>query len=480
MMGELGGYGFRHDPMDFVENNQSAQAALVRAVVFGRPTPGDEERIEDVFQKVFANQNADGSLEDRHDQGVLAATGETLRNLLEAGCPPERPDVQRAVAALLAALDRLPPDKLSDVPCYAVRVLCELGLTDHPAINASLLRMAGEIPSQFGEGCPWTPFVQLNALWAGRHVADVSGAIEQTLAWAEQAVAPPGCSAALGLCVPWSIVLTVDTLDHPACERIARTLVPMLLRLQKPDGGWGEPETNSTLRAFVMLKKYGLLDELRRLPPLPPDWAVVRSIPVPCEKPWNIAWDDGRLWVHDAEACAAIAVSPDDGAVLQTLALPKKPGSTAFGAWDGAVWVLPGKSDQPEKTLYRIDPSTEQIREMSLGFSPRHFAGLVRVGGKVLIPDQWEGHVWAFDPADPSKSKTLRLAAGMPDWLASDGTAIWASDAWAPAIVRTNVGGELLDWGEHPFGWGGIAFDGQYLWAIDKKNQRICALEKAG
>jgi sugar lactone lactonase YvrE len=472
-------YGFRYDPMTYVENDESVQAALVRTLVFDRSNPGDEEKIEARFQKVFAKQNADGSLEDEHDQGVLAATSEELRNLLEAGCPSERPEVQRAVVALRKALDELPPDKLSDVSCYAVRVLCELGVTDHPAIEASLLKMAAEIPDQFGEGCPWTPFVQLNALWTGRNVADVSDAIEQTLAWAEEAVTPAGCSAALGLCVPWSLVLTAVTLDHPACERIARTLVPMMLRLQKPDGGWGEPESNATLRAFKMLKKYDLLDKLRALPLLPPDWRVVNSIPAPCEKPWNIAWDNGRLWVHDAEASTAIAVSPDDGAVLQTVPLPKKPGCTALGAWDGALWVLPGKSNEPEKTLYRIDPSTEQTQETPLGFSPRHFAGLARIGDKVLIADQWVGCVWAFDPADPSKAETLRLAAGMADWLATDGKEIWALDSWVQAVVRTNIDGDLLDWGELPFGWGGIAFDGQHLWAIDKKNQRICAVEKA-
>ena len=66
----------------------------------------------------------------------------------------------------------------------------------------------------------------------------------------------------------------------------------------------------------------------------------------------------------------------------------------------------------------------------------------------------------------------------MPDWLASIGDDIWATDGWAPAIVRTNLEGELLDWGEKPFDWPPIAWDGDNLWAIDREHKRICIIEK--
>ena len=78
-------YGFRVDPMDFVENGTSLQAALVRSMVFGRPTPGDKGQIEAHFAEVLSKQKPDGSLEDKHRQGVLAA--------LRSACALEQPQL---------------------------------------------------------------------------------------------------------------------------------------------------------------------------------------------------------------------------------------------------------------------------------------------------------------------------------------------------------------------------------------------------
>ena len=61
-------YGFRHDPMEWVENDGSLQAALVRKLVLDRASEGDEETIESHFRETFAKQSPDGSLEDEHDQ----------------------------------------------------------------------------------------------------------------------------------------------------------------------------------------------------------------------------------------------------------------------------------------------------------------------------------------------------------------------------------------------------------------------------
>ena len=87
-------YGFRYDPMKFVEGGDSLQAALVRTMVLDRPKPEDAERIEAHFQTIFAKQRPDGSLDDPHDQGLLAATGQQLLSLLDMGCSTDRPEMK--------------------------------------------------------------------------------------------------------------------------------------------------------------------------------------------------------------------------------------------------------------------------------------------------------------------------------------------------------------------------------------------------
>ena len=40
-------YGLRHDPMEFVEHDQTLQGALLRTRVFGRPQEGDRQIINE-------------------------------------------------------------------------------------------------------------------------------------------------------------------------------------------------------------------------------------------------------------------------------------------------------------------------------------------------------------------------------------------------------------------------------------------------
>ena len=66
-------------------------------------------------------------------------------------------------------------------------------------------------------------------------------------------------------------------IDLPVCREILLKQVPMLLRAQQPDGGWGE----HSFHVFAALERQGLMEELRSRPTLPPDWKVTLSFPAP-------------------------------------------------------------------------------------------------------------------------------------------------------------------------------------------------------
>ena len=73
-------YGFRYDPMHWVDNDGSLKGALVRTQVLRAPKDGDRKLIAAEVEKVLAKQRDDGSSE-----GDLEKTAEKLRELLELG-----------------------------------------------------------------------------------------------------------------------------------------------------------------------------------------------------------------------------------------------------------------------------------------------------------------------------------------------------------------------------------------------------------
>jgi hypothetical protein len=79
---------------------------------------------------------------------------------------------------------------------------------------------------------------------------------------------------------------------------------------------------------------------------------------------------------------------------------------------------------------------------------------------------------------DGSDAERVFLGSGMPDYITAHGEEIWGVDWFAPAMVRSNMRGELLDWGERPFGFSPVAWDGERVWALDPEGQRICQVER--
>lgn len=469
-------YGLRYDPMRFALESDSLQAALVRRVVLEQPRAGDDAIIEAHFQEIFAKQHADGTIDHVWMKGREDTTT-MVRHLLEMGCPADRPELTRAASVIL--------DRAISGDQIAVRELCMLGFTDIPAVRESLPAMAAAMEEKLepSRGCPGLPKGDgIMTLWAGREIADVNDAIGQGLALIEAAFESPGGNVKLGFYEPWQIANLAAVVDHPAAARLARRLVPMLLRLQEPNGGWGEHHWDaqgkySTVWAFQALKKHGLLDELPPLPPLPPDWKVTHSIPARCEQPLNIACAAGKLWLLDAKESAALEVSPEDGTVLKTVTLAARGGRHAFAATDEAFYfVTPDDSGSP---VHEIDSETGEIRRKMI-LKDSEALCVCKLGNRLVFGDSWSGgaKVLRLDDVGAGPEHIL-LPVAMPLYLCAHGEEMWAVGHWSPFIVRTNLRGDLLDWGERPFGHNAIAWDGQNLWALDPDQKRICMIEKA-
>ena len=459
-------YGFRYDPMKFVAADRSLQGAKARTFVFSRPAGGDRELIDKRTGELIAGLEA----------GQAPAA---LLELAEMGVRPDRPEIRRAVNLALKRARLRPGEQKGLLGVHELRALCLLGYQRAPEVRASLRHLAGGLDEVLADNSdPWAPAVQLAALWAGRKAAKVDAAIESGLEWVDGAIEPAGCSAKLGLCEPWSLVLLASTIDHPLARRIAEKLVPMLLRSQQPDGGWG-PHGDRTFRAFLALARHGLLSPLRTLPPLPPDWKVVRTVPAPGSRPIHFVCDGQWMWVHDADAWEAIAISAADGLVIQRVKLPQKSGMFTIGPW-GSSLAVPAGGRREDRKLYKIDPKSGRIeRAVSLGFTSGQAMAAAKVGNRMLIGDGWEGNVWVLDPAGRGRPRSIRLASGMPSHIAPAGRSVWVSDAWAPAFVRSDLAGRCLDWGEKPFHSTSLGWDGKQLWALDPEKKLLCALVKS-
>lgn len=462
-------YGFRYDPMQFIESGTSLAAAQVRTVILGAPKAGDAEILEAEIGTILATQEPDGNLGDN-------TAGQIIR-LARLGCDLHRPEVQRAVEAMCAE----PPETEGRVRAYALEAAC-LAEWD----NVEVLKrwteaaVAEWMTLDPWAACPWHGGVQLAILWSAREYADVMPAVERLLSFIlEQVSNGRGWTTYLD---PWGFLNFAGFVDHPLARQIVVEQLPMILRAQGPDGsfggmnhlGWGAG--SRTFTVYRALAKWGLLDELPKLPPLPPDWKIGRSIPAPDGNLSTMTWDGERFWVRDKASHQALAVSADDGSVVHRLTLPEK--TRGIGWHNGSLAV----SRNDPMVVLLLDPQSGDVRrEISWENAWGGFAGVTGLGDAVCVGNGMCGGVHIVrDPVEPNHPVWLG-GTFMEDLAPQDGT-LWHLDAFAPAIVRSAVDGpgEVLEWGEKPFGedTAGIAHDGEHLWALDNEAKRICIIEK--
>jgi len=472
--------GFRHDPTAFVREDRTVAGATVRAAGLGEPLPGDAEILAGRIDELLADQREDGALSD-HELHAVGLTGTVLLELLDLGASSDDPRIARAVECII----RGPGEEHvgGSMSVYNIHALCRMGLTDAEALRPSIRWYVENAETWIGphQMCPWTPAVQLQGLWAARALdEDIEPLVARSLATIAEGLNAAGC---LGYNDPWGYLGCAALIDHPSARAIAEKQVAMILRSQRPDGGWGY----RSLTVFRALRRHGLLAPLAEAPPLPADWRVARSIPAPAGELFSMTFDGSSLWVYDGAAGCAVAVSPRDGGVARRLKLPVED-VRAVGWWDGALAATWQDAEQAEwednsnaRKLLRIDPITGQVKKQLPLVQMHDIAGVAQVGQELVVADAFLNAVGIFRPRKPGKPRIRTLGAPGTIHLAAAGGAVWHSDWLLTEILfKSDLDGRLLEWGTKPFDGdvAGLAHDGRLLWALDARAGQIHALEK--
>lgn len=487
-------HGLRYDYTKFVKEADSLDAALTRTLVLGCPQEGDAAIIRDAVDKAFEKQKEDGCFGENAFETSTGMYDAVLR-----GCALDDERLIRAVEAVVKLTgERDAGEELIEeatgrkdlLPIRAVSVLCQMGMTDAPEIGETLRECSKVAKRLAAEGCPWSPGLVLEMLWDGREVADVDQGIEDLLQWTLDNLSVAGCSKYRE---PWHFLKAAGRMDHPLAKAVVEKQIPLVLRAQRKNGGWSGNEKSPALERsrYVLraLKTHGLLEALSAAPPLPPDWKVVKAIPAPVADSRGLLWDGEVFWTYVGESNEAVAFTRDDGKEVRRVKLPEG-GFRGLGLWDGAFALTQGnpwKEDDP-KRLVKVDKTNGEILETIMFDDPKlmpmgmmHMGGAFEVGERLWVVDSFFGQVQKIDPAAPDRRPSMSLSGPLAVWIAPQGNdAVWHWDLWAPYIMKNDLEGALLDFGEKPFDGrcDGLAWDGKRLWGLDARNGRVCAIEK--
>ena len=485
-------YGFRHDLMAWVERDTGLVAARVRAHVLGRPTPEDTEAIRLWLADELAAQLPNGSFADDVNE-----TAAMIHRLMDYGWAADAPQAHAAGEWLVENVDMQAHG--AGLALSVAAALSRTGLGESATVRQILQRYRQASPQELLVGpasvCPWSLTDQFRRLWHCRDAGDMDAPI-LTMATAFR----DGLTEAGTMCFvdTWGLLPVASDPTCPFGREMIERMLPMFLRAQYPDGAWGE-RTFDVMRALVT---HGLLTRLLELPPLPRDWQVVRSVDLPDGDLHGLTWGDGRLWVCDRAAGQALAIHPDDGSVTKAVKLPPGPG-VELGWWEGLLAYTqgvpePAPRDPNSQKLFLIDPDTGETRhEFALDWIPRITSATqmhdAQYGDKLWLCDPGEGITYYLDPRTGAHDYGPDVADANIKRVFPADQGVWHAGWNNAMLVKSDENGwRLLDYGDMPFegpkdyfshpGPGycdGLAWDGERLWALDARENRLCVIQKS-
>jgi len=186
-------FGFRYDPMKWLKSDRTLQGALVRTRVLGNPTDRDREILEKKIKAILTDQKPDGALSD-HILHAVTQTGGRIRELIELGASPDRPELKNALAYVLKHGGKDKGEK--QVGLGMARALNLMGAAEKSAVKNAVkqkIDRSGQWNHTWA-GCPWTPSSQLKQVWDVRVFDDRSlGVIMKGLKEIEGKLNSAGC-----------------------------------------------------------------------------------------------------------------------------------------------------------------------------------------------------------------------------------------------------------------------------------------------
>ena len=455
-------YGFRYDPMEWVENSGSFEAAVLRLEVLDCPGPGDSERIRNHLDDAWAE-----------------SMDSVKRGELPGGCWWDSrmgtPEAKKLADALLSVLR----ERGREVELYELQLMGLAGKTDDPLVQRGAQHLAARLMAESPWiGCQHGPFEKLQALAGFMDVEGIAQAVDHLMSAIDGNINAVGFTAKGK--IPYGQVSVARYTDHPAALRMLRKTIPFILTAQAPDGGWHSAWGDHTLGVVQSLKKAGLFDELRGAPSTPSGWRIVRTIPAPAGGPQRLTWDGERFWVTRQEGNCAISLSPMDGSVLRTIELPGER-VRDISWWHGKLHAV---QCEPEKLLVTIDPDTGEA-ESSFPLTGIGDCGAIGlVNGKIWAVDDYNFGIAGYHADGSGKVGDFFHPSGTtPKCFTVLEGSQWHAEWCGPVMMQTGFDGTLLDFAGGPFpeafyGLDDIAWDGEHLWALDGETNRICQIER--
>ena len=211
---------------------------------------------------------------------------------------------------------------------------------------------------------------------------------------------------------------------------------------------------------------------------------IVLQFSAPGPSPQDLAWDGKYLWLVDDSAGMVYKLSPEDGTVLMSFS---SPGSKPCGlAWDGSrLW----NSDDFSHKIYELDPVTGQVITTIDAPVTTAKGGVSPLGGLAWDGENlWSGWVagWSskMNQTDSRNGSIIKsyFTKGYPRALTSNNKWLWsATDNGghrSGIIYKYDISnGMFITQCDTPgFYPTGLAFDGQWLWCVDKMTKTIYKL----
>jgi len=222
-----GTHRFRQDPMTFLEESESLEAAKARKLVFSSPRPGDDGILGQRIDEILAAQQPDGALSDHEFHALLATGRDRIGELMLLGASPQEPKIKKAIEYVLAREGRDPIEKDTGefgMPLGVALSLHAAGAVDESAVRDAAARRI-ETSGRWIETrclCPWTPATQIRTLWRARHLDDRADAlVAQGLANIDKAIETDSDTYN----DVWGYVDVAGVVDHPLGRKIVERLI---------------------------------------------------------------------------------------------------------------------------------------------------------------------------------------------------------------------------------------------------------------